>query len=104
MKWVKTYYEKILQSLITVGVAASVYFVVDIRDFIKYKQPYRDEMQDSNIKHIYMDICNRVNFNDSINREKIKNIHMRIDNFKYMLMQNVKQNKINDYEQDLVQK
>lgn len=73
------YFDKALSTLIAIGVAAAVYFIIDVRDFIRFRQPIRDELQDKKIEQIYNDLVTRINYLDSAHANKTKYIHYRLD-------------------------
>jgi len=89
------YFDKVVTSLIALGVGLAIYFIIDVRDFVKFKQPYRDEVQDKRLMEVQNSLITHMQFLDSLNCDKIRYIHMRIDNFKDMLYY-LKTNKFNE--------
>ncbi len=71
-------FDHLIKGLLLAGVLASVYFVVDLRDFVKFTQPQRDELQDKQLQILNQ----KLEMIDSLQCEKNRAVNMRIDNMK----------------------
>ena len=76
------YFDHAVKAVITILVGASLYFIIDVRDFIKFKQPLKDSQQDFEIKNSFNILNAKINMIDSILNYKNRNVHMRIDGLK----------------------
>lgn len=76
------YFDHAIKALITIAVGLSLYFIIDVRDFVKYKQPYKDKEQDDKIINTSQMLNDKINYVDSINSLKNRNVNQRIDNLK----------------------
>jgi len=82
----KTLFEnKIVQGVLTAVITAIsltiLWLMVDVRDFIKFRQPQRDEQQDIRIKELNNYFNQRCQMMDSLNSNKFQNVNKRIDNY-----------------------
>ena len=68
------YTEHIIKGLLFTGILAIIYFVVDIRDNITYKQPYKDQEQDRKINSIK----ERLVAMDSIHSKNINSLYQQL--------------------------
>jgi replicative superfamily II helicase len=69
----------VLTAILTAISLATLWFIIDMRDFIKYKQPQRDEQQDNRIEQTRNYIDTRCMLLDSTYNNRIYYIHKRID-------------------------
>jgi len=82
----KIFENRILQGVLT-GVLTALsltmlWLMIDVRDFVKYKQPQRDEKQDirtDELKKYYNQICQLI---ARLNSNKLEKMNKRIDNYK----------------------
>jgi len=68
------YTEHIIKGLLFTGILAIIYFVVDIRDNITYKQPYKDQEQDRKINSIKERLISM----DSIHSKNINSLYQQL--------------------------
>ena len=79
------YLDHIIKIIITFLVTATLYFIIDTRDFIKFKQPLKDKEQDYNCLRDYNELKNNLKTLDSIIILKNKNLDFRIDNLDFKI-------------------
>ncbi len=82
----KLFENRILQGVLT-GVLTALsltmlWLMIDVRDFVKFKQPQRDEKQDIRIDELNKYFNQRCQLVDSLNSNKFQNMNKRIDNYK----------------------
>lgn len=82
----KLFENRILQGVLT-GVLTALsltmlWLMIDVRDFVKYKQPQRDEKQDIRIDELNKYFNQRCQLVDSLNSNKFQNVNKRIDSYK----------------------
>jgi hypothetical protein len=73
-----TWYTKIGIGVMIALTVGMLYFFVDLRDFIKYKQPERDSRQDQAISNNNT----KIQISDSMTCYKISNVNKRQDDTK----------------------
>lgn len=72
----KTILTSISASVLAGLLIATIWLIVDMRDFVKFKQPEKDSKQDAAIQST----ANRINSLDSMQCEKNKATQSRVDN------------------------
>lgn len=71
-------FDSIFKAVVGAIALAILYFQIDMRDFVKFRQPERDNYQDVSIQNA----VTRVNICDSMSTERNKVVNKRIDDFK----------------------
>lgn len=69
------FFDMVVKALITLLMGWLIYLMVDVRDFIKYKQPRTDEEQNTSITYL----SNRIDECNATQNEKNENVNGRID-------------------------
>jgi len=72
------YFKHLIETAIIAGLSTLIYFVVDLRDFVEFKQPQRDKLQDISINNLNKKINfidNWYDVNCSVLRSSSLNIH-----------------------------
>lgn len=76
------YLDHAIKIMITLATGSILYLMIDIRDFVKYRQPIRDDRQDLKLENVQNSLLHRIEFMDSIYSLKYRNINIRIDNLR----------------------
>ena len=71
----KSIADNIRTGVMVAGIMGVIYLVIDMRDFVKYKQPEVDRVQNEAIQRVH----DRATALDSMSCEKNKAVNMRID-------------------------
>jgi hypothetical protein len=69
---------KLFQGIAVALILGVIYLNLDIRDFMKYKQPLIDTQQNTYIK----DVQRQIAISDSMTSYKVSNCNLRINDFK----------------------